>query len=363
MTIVRGTLTTRRAPVPADRYRHAVHQARTRLPQARRLPLVARVVCWCLLLGGAGTIAVRAAGGLTAVAGDVGSFAADLIPAARGIDIPPSDAGAIIATAPILDATPDFVATPALLVQGRVPSFAISAGQRLRVTVNDGPAVSAPIDANGHFAAPVSLRDGPNAVVVALLAGQEIVSTTTRTIVLDRLPPSLSIAKPKSGAVIDGPTILVEGKAEPYAVVTVNDRFVVVGADGSFSEAFTAPFGPLSITVLARDRAGNETRSVAAVTVRDRPVVGTLSLFVALDKPTVKPGGTVVATVTVSDPSGPRADVVVSLSVGVVPIGTAKTDQVGKATISFAAPSSEAIAQVVVLGGGVSGSAILTVSQ
>ena len=308
-------------------------------------------------------IAVRAAGGLTSVAVDVGSFAADLIPAARGIDIPPSESAGIIATAPILDPTSDFVATAALLVQGRVPSFAISAGQRLQVSVNDGPAVSAPIDANGHFAAPIMLKDGPNAVVVALLAGQEIVSTTTRTIVLDRIPPSLSIAKPKSGEVIGGPTVSVEGKAEPYAVVTVNDRMVFVGADGSFSEAFTAPSGPLAITVLARDRAGNETRSVATVTVRDRPVAGTLSLFVALDKPTVKPGGTVVATITLSDLSGPRADVIVSLSVGVVPIGTAKTDQVGKATISFAAPSSESVAQVVVFGGGVSGSAILTVSR
>ena len=363
MTIVRGTLNSRRTPVPADRYRNAVRQAQTRLPRARRLPLVAALVLWSLLLGGAGTIAVRAAGGLTSVAGDVGSFAADLIPAARGIDIPPSEGAGIIATAPILDPTSDFVATAALLVQGRVPSFAMSAGQRLQVSVNDGPAVSAPIDANGHFAAPVTLKDGPNAVVVALLAGQEIVSTTTRTIVLDRLPPSLSIAKPKSGEVIGGPTVSVEGKAEPYAVVTVNDRMVFVGADGSFSEAFTAPSGPLAITVLARDRAGNETRSVATVTVRDRPVAGTLSLFVALDKPTVRPGGTVVATITLSDPSGPRADVGVSLSVGVVPIGTAKTDQLGKATISFAAPSSEAVAQVVVLGGGVSGSAILTVSR
>jgi len=340
-----------------------VRQAQARLPHARRLPLVAAILCWTLLLVGAATIAVRAAGGLAVIAGDVGSFAADIIPAARGIDIPPSDAAGIIATAPILDPTSDFVATAALLVQGRVPSFAISAGQRLQVTVNDGPPVSAPIDANGHFAAPVTLKDGPNAVVVALLAGQETVATTTRTIVLDRLPPSLNIAKPRSGEVLEGPTITVDGKAEPYAVVTVNDRIVFVGADGSFSEAFTAPSGPLAITVLARDRAGNETRSVAAVTVRDRIVAGTLSLFVALDKPTVKPGGTVVATITLSDPSGPRADVAVSLSVGVVPIGTAKTDQLGRATIAFAAPSSEAVAQVVVFGGGVSGSAILTVAR
>lgn len=363
MTIARGALTPRRSPVPADRYRRAVRLAQTRLPRRRRLPLIVAILCWSLLLTGAAAIAVRAGGGLAAIAGDVGSFAADLIPAARESDIPPSDAAGVIAPAPLLDATADFVATPALLIQGRVPSFAITAGQRLQVKVNDGPAISAPIDANGHFAAPIILKDGPNAVVVALLAGGEVAATTTRTIVLDRLPPSLSLAKPKSGDAIDGSAVSVEGKAEPYAVVTVNDRMVFVGTDGSFSESFSAPAGPLAITVVARDRAGNETRSVATVTVRDRVVAGTLTLFVALDKPTVKPGATVVATITLSDPSGPRADTTVSLSVGVVPIGTTKTDQVGKATISFAAPSSESVAQVVVFGGGVSGSAILTVAR
>jgi len=333
------------------------------LPRRRRLPLVVAILCWSLLIAGSAVIAARAAGGLAAMAGDVGSFAADLIPAAREIDIPPSDAAGVVAAAPLLDPTSDFVATPALLIQGRVPSFAISGGQRIQVRVNDGAAIAAPIDANGHFAAPIILKDGPNSVVIALLAGGEITATTTRTVVLDRLPPALTIAKPRSGDTVDGAAVLVEGKAEPYAVVTVNDRMVVVGADGGFSESFTAPPGPLAIAVVARDRAGNETRSVATVSVRDRPAAGALALFVALDKPTVKPGGTVVATITLSDPSGPRADVTVSLSVGVVPIGTAKTDQVGKATISFAAPPSESVAQVVVFGGGVSGSAILTVSR
>lgn len=363
MTIARGALTPRRTPVPAERYRGAVRHAQARLPQRRRLPLVAAVVCWTILLAGAGTIAVRAAGGLSIVASDVGSFVADLVPAATAIDIPLGDTAGIVAAAPIFDPIPNFTATPALLLQGRVPSFAVASGRHIEVTLNDGIAASAPIDANGHFAVPLTLKDGPNLVIVAVLADREVIVTTSRTIVLDRLPPALALAKPKASDVIDGPNVTVEGKAEPFAAVTVNDRNVVVSGDGSFSESFTAPFGPLTITVVAKDRAGNETRSVIGVVLREKPAAGALTLFVALDRPTVKPGELVTATITLSDPTGPRADTSVSLSVGVVPIGTAKTDRLGKATIRFAAPPTEAVAQVVVLGGGVSGSATLTVAK
>lgn len=363
MTIARGAATPRRTPVPADRYRRAVRHAQARLPRRRRLPTVAAALFWIFLLAGAGTIAIRVAGGVSVVAGDLGSFVADLVPPARSIDIPLSDPNGSIAAAPIFDPTPDFVAMPALLLQGRVPSFEIVSGRHIEVTVNDGPSAFAQIDANGHFAVPITLKDGPNGIIVALLADREIVVTTSRMIVLDRLPPALGIAKPKTGDVIDGSSVTVEGKAEPYAAVTVNDRNVVVSADGSFSESFTAPFGPLAITVVAKDRAGNETRSVAMVVVRDKTAAGTVTLFVALDKPAVKPGQLVTATITLSDPSGPRGDTSVSLSVGVVPIGTTKTDRLGKATISFAAPPNDGVAQVVVLGAGVWGSATLAVAR
>jgi hypothetical protein len=340
-----------------------VRHAKSNLPRRHGLPLVVALLCWSLLLGGAGTIAVRAAGGLTAVAGDAGSFIANVVPAPRSIDIPLSDPGGVVAAAPILDQAPDFVAAAALLIQGRVPSFAVETGRHVEITLNNGAAAAIPIDAKGHFALPVTLKDGPNAVVATLLSGRDVVATTSRTIVLDRVPPSLSIGRPRPGDVVDGSIVTVEGKAELYSAVTVNDRNVVVGADGSFTEAFTAPFGPVSITVVARDRAGNEARSLVTVVVRDRSAAGAVTLFVALDRPTVGPGGPVTATITLSDPSGPRAATAVTLSLGTRAIGTTKTDALGKATISFVAPQSESVTQVIVLGGGASGSATLTVTR
>ena len=59
----------------------------------------------------------------------------------------------------------------------------------------------------------------------------------------------------------------------------------------------------------------------------------------------------------------PQAGVTVSLQVGVIPIGTAVTDAGGRAVISFAAPSNEGVAQVVVLAGAATGSATLTIAK
>jgi hypothetical protein len=53
----------------------------------------------------------------------------------------------------------------------------------------------------------------------------------------------------------------------------------------------------------------------------------------------------------------------VTLSVGVVSIGTAVTDALGTARIPFVAPSTEGEVSVVVLAAGSSGRASLTISR
>src|SRR2546427_834080 len=77
--------------------------------------------------------------------------------------------------------------------------------------------------------------------------------------VLDRQPPTLAVTRPASGDSVEAPTVSVQGKAETGATISVNDRMVIPAPDGSFSDSFTASAGPLTITVVARDRAGNET--------------------------------------------------------------------------------------------------------
>ena len=181
---------------------------------------------------------------------------------------------------------------------------------------------------------------------------------------LDKNSTPLAHTKPKDNDTIDGTTLTVEGKAEPGATVLVNDRSVIVGQDGSFNDTATVQAGVLPITVIARDRAGNETKTQLSVTVNGKPTLGAAATVgVTLGSPTVKPGGFVTATIGVSNGGLPVAGQTVSVQVGVIAVGTAVTDATGHATISFFAPPNEGTAQVVVLAGAASGSAVLTIAK
>src|SRR5213076_1345658 len=109
---------------------------------------------------------------------------------------------------------------------------------------------------NGHFAVPLTLAEGTNQIIVSLETPSGALATTTVTVVFDHAAPPLAISKPKDGDTIEGTSLTVDGKAEPGATVLVNDRSVIVGQDGSFSETATVAAGAVPITVIARDRAG-----------------------------------------------------------------------------------------------------------
>lgn len=364
MTITRTGPARRRPPPPADRYRalaRSVRQKRARRPMRP----VFRGVAWGVLLAAALLVTDAAAAGANRTGASIGSWITSLIavPAATA-DLTVAQTTGQVGAAPLLDAVPEFVKNPALLLQGIVPSFSAAPGRKVEVQLN-GRTVSVPFDATGHFAVPLTLVDGPNHIVVALVGpANETIATTGQTVTLDRAAPPLAVSKPKNGDTIDGTTVTVEGKAEPGAAVLVNDRSVIVGRDGSFSDSVTVPAGELPLTVIARDRAGNETKTELSVTVRPTSASGAAAtVLVVLTHTTVKPGGYVNANITLLNGGAPLAGQTVSLQVGVVAIGTAVTDASGHAAISFAAPPNEGQAQVVVLAGAASGSAILTIAK
>ena len=365
MTTARTT-TRRRPPPPQDRYRGLARAAK-RTHAGRGFPPVVTGIVWGIVLASAALVADTTAGGLRSATGSFGSFVTTLIPApVPAGDLTVTETTGQIGAAPLLDATPQFTKEPALLVQGLVPSFGRAADRKVSVSLNGGAALVVRFDTNGRFAAPITLVEGTNQLIVALeAASNERIAATTVTIVLDRLAPPLSLTKPKNGDTIDGPNLTVEGKTEPGATVLVNDRSVIVGQDGAFSDAVTVPAGPLAIMVIARDRAGNETKTQLSVTVKAQaaPGAAATTVTVILASATVKPGGFVTANITVLSGAVPVAGLTTSLQVGVISIGTALTDGVGHATISFFAPPNEGIAQVVVLAGNASGSATLTIAK
>jgi hypothetical protein len=363
MTVTRTASARRRTPPPKDRYR-AVARTVTRRRSRRRLPPILTGIVWGIVLASAALVADTAAGGVTRMTGGLGTFVTGLIPDPVPVELTVAETTGQVGAAPLLDATPQFTKDAALVLQGIIPSFGRAIDRKVSIALNGGVAVVVPIDANGHFALPLTLADGTNQLIVSLVTATETIASTTSTVVLDKIPPPLTLSKPKDGDKIDGTNLTVEGKAEPGAIVLVNDRSVIVGQDGNFSDILTVPAGVLPLTVIARDRAGNETKAQLSVTVSGKPALGAAAIVsVTLAQATVKPGGFVNANINITNAARPVAGQLVSLQVGVVAIGTAVTDANGHAAISFSAPPNEGVAQVVVLAGNASGSAVLTVAK
>jgi glucodextranase-like protein len=274
----------------------------------------------------------------------------------------PSTGGTVGGAEPVVSDLPDFTRDTALRLSGRVPSFAIAAGRTVEIVLNAAVVANAELDQTGAFAAPLVLKDGANAIGLTLLSGKDVVARSAYTVTLDRQPPTLEILGPVDGAIVEGPNVVVQGKAEIGATVTVNGRTVVPGQDGSFSESFTPPVGPVAITVVARDRAGNETTAKANVTLR-APTAFATAVSVTLERARVRPGEIAVAQIRVTENGVPKAGARVTLSVGLITIGSFATDAFGNARFGFAAPPNEGEAAVIVFAGGASGRAVLTVAR
>jgi hypothetical protein len=274
----------------------------------------------------------------------------------------PSGGGNVTSAEPVANGLPDFTRDAQLQLSGRVPSFAFATGRSVEIVLNAAVIANAPLDDTGTFAAQLTLKDGANAIGLTLLSGKDVISRSAYTVILDRQPPTLDVIGPVNGSTVDGPNVVVQGKTEVGATVTVNGRTIVPGQDGSFSETFTPPVGPVAITVVARDRAGNETTAKSNVTLKSAVATTTL-VTVSLDKTKVKPGEIVVAQIRVTENGIAKVGTLVTLSVGLFTVGSFATDSSGSARFGFAAPPNEGEAAVFVFAAGQSGRTTLTVAR
>lgn len=364
MTMARGVHPPRRPPPVAasERYRGYVRTARGRRGRSTRL--IVRVVGWPVLA----LLAILFLGGVSATAGagsasllrDIQAATARAFPA---ISTPLAlDQVGNVQTDPVVDQLPAFTSEASVLLQGHVPQFAMEEGRRVEIALNGVVIARLEPDAAGRFAQQLTLREGENSIVITLLQGETAISSRSATSVLDVTAPPLAIVRPRAGDVITG-TVVVEGKTEPGARVTVNGRVVVAAPDGTFSESFSAASGLQPIEVIVLDQAGNATRSAFAVTVRAPPAVAGTAVGLSLDRTRVRPGETVVADVSVLDSGRPQAGVQVTLFVGVVDLGTSKTLANGTVKIGFAAPTTEGEIAVVAITSNASARATLTVAR
>jgi hypothetical protein len=127
---------------------------------------------------------------------------------------------------------------------------------------------SASVDATGAFAAPVTIL-GTSATVV--VDATDVAGNTAHKAVsvsVDKTPPALTVSQPVNFQKIQRLPIVVTGKTEVGATVTIQGTAATVLADGSFEYSIaSATDGPLTISVLSRDAAGNTTTRAIAVSV------------------------------------------------------------------------------------------------
>lgn len=356
----------RRRPVDWRRYAERVATARVRLPRYEHPLLVS--LAFSLLFAVAGMSLLGAVGSRSrASIQQIGGTVAGALPQGKGeakIDL--GEQRFTVSAAPVLDPLPEFTRSDKITVAGKVPSFAALAGRQVEITLNGTLVGAVPFAADGRFTSrELTLPDGASTISARLVEGTSEIAVASASVVVDRVAPALSITRPRAGETVDT-DVVIEGRTEPDAEVTVSGRALRPNPDGVFTDRLSAPVGPLTLQIAAKDKAGNETKTALAITVRQAtaaPAAG-IALGVTLDRTRVRPGETVVVKAIATEGGRPRADLAVTLQVGVFTVGTYRTDATGVATIGFAAPDHEADdVSVVVLGGGTAARATLQVKK
>jgi hypothetical protein len=117
-----------------------------------------------------------------------------------------------------------------------------------------------PVASDGVFTATVNLVEGANLITGVATDSADNNTTVLRTVTLDTVVPMLMLTWPPEGLFTTRTTITVTGVTDPDAALLINDLLVDPQQDGSFSSwVLVDRPGANTITVVAVDRAGNET--------------------------------------------------------------------------------------------------------
>ncbi len=166
----------------------------------------------------------------------------------RGVDLP----------APELEATPPVVRTRGMM---RLAWKTVEGAAGYRVTFlpeGDESSVLHETDVpEGTFrVAAGDYRYELRALDALGRAGHPATSSPFR-VEVDRVPPPLDLASPRSGVVMEGPVLHVAGTTEPTATLTLDGQSVPVAADGAFDVQRSLPTGVSNLVLRARDDVGN----------------------------------------------------------------------------------------------------------
>lgn len=136
----------------------------------------------------------------------------------------------------------------------------------LKIFLNETELKKVLVGNDGSFSFPdLQLEIGENNIHATATdkAGNESSSSKILHITYKKGAPQLEISEPQEGQGFgkNQETITIKGKTDKGVDLRINDRFVSISDDGSFSFSLKLNEGENTITFIARDQAGNETRS------------------------------------------------------------------------------------------------------
>ena len=128
-----------------------------------------------------------------------------------------------------------------------------------------------------------ALSDGNHALVFSVSDNDGNTQSTTITVKVDTVPPTLNVSSPSGNIVTNNATLTVSGKTNDITsspvTLTVNGNKVTVDASGNFSTSITLSEGANTITVIATDTSGQRTTITRTVTLdTKKPVISSVAV-------------------------------------------------------------------------------------
>lgn len=167
---------------------------------------------------------------------------------------------------------PTYDATNSAII--RIQGFA-EEGSSVILSINNADAYEVLVETNGEFLFNnIRLNPGENRILARAIdaSGNESLKSSPLNVLYDSSPPELTVESPSDGASYFGASeknIKVRGSSEPGSTVQINGSFVILSYEGRFEYTLSLDAGENIISIVARDKAGNETVEIRTVTYEE----------------------------------------------------------------------------------------------
>lgn len=118
---------------------------------------------------------------------------------------------------------------------------------------------------NGNGNVNITLGDDWNDLSIAYTTPDNVIWLIHREIFIDRIAPILTMSQSYDGMSVKDKTITVSGIAQDCATLTINGQAVKLEGNGMFSQEIGLSAGGNTVTVVAADKHGNETKYTALI--------------------------------------------------------------------------------------------------